>query len=334
MTASRPATGRSDPAAPGPAVPGRGLDVVTGAFSYSGRAIADALRQSGRTVRTLTGHPDRAPRDTPVEARPLDFDDPTELVASLEGATTLYNTYWVRFAHDRTDHERAVANSRMLFQAAERAGVQRIVHVSITNPSVDSPFPYFRGKALVEQALADTGQSYAILRPAILFGGDGVLLNNIAWLLRHLPVFAVGGSGDYRIRGIHIDDLAHLCVEMGRQSDNRTIDAVGPESPTFFDLVTSIRDAVGSRARIVRVPSVLIPGLARVLGLLLRDVLLTPDEFGAMAAGLADTSGPPTGTTALSDWLSEHGPTLGRHYANELHRHFDTAGSVTVPSHA
>ena len=77
-----------------------GLDVVTGAFSYSGAAIARALRGSGREVRTLTGHPDRAPADTDVQVRPLDFDDQLGLVASLEGATTLYNTYWVRFAHD------------------------------------------------------------------------------------------------------------------------------------------------------------------------------------------------------------------------------------------
>ena len=147
-----------------------------------------------------------------MEIRPLDFDDQLGLVASLEGVTTLYNTYWVRFAHARIDHELAVANSRTLFWAAKRAGVQRIVHVSITHPSVDSPWPYFRGKALVERALAESEVPYAVLRPAILFGGDGVLLNNIAWLLRHLPVFAVGGRGDYRIRGIHIDDLAQLCV--------------------------------------------------------------------------------------------------------------------------
>jgi NADH dehydrogenase len=307
--------------------------VVTGAFSYSGQAIADALRRNGRSVRTLTGHPERAPRDTPVQARPLNFDNPAELVTSMEGATTLYNTYWVRFAHDRTDHDRAVAHSRTLFQAAERAGVRRIVHVSITNPSIDSPFPYFRGKAMVEQSLAESSLSYAVLRPAILFGGDGVLLNNIAWLLRHLPLFAVGGSGDYRIRGIHIDDLAQLCVDMGRRPGNCTINAVGPESPTFFELVTSIRDAVGSRSRIVRVPSVLIPGMARALGLLLRDVLLTPDEFGAMAAGLADTFGPATGPTALSEWLTEQGPMLGRHYANELDRHFTASRSVSAPTH-
>ena len=311
-----------------------GLDVVTGAFSYSGRAIADALQASGRTVRTLTGHPDRAPAASPIEARPLNFDDRAELSRSLEGATTLFNTYWVRVARDRTDHERAVANSRTLFQAAREAGVQRLVHVSITHPSEASPYPYFRGKAYVERAVTESGLSYAILRPAILFGGDGVLLNNIAWLLRRLPVFAVGGRGDYRIRGIHIDDLARLCVVHGRTSDDCVIDAVGPESPTFLELVASIRAAVGSRSRIVRVPPSVLPPMAWLLGILLHDVLLTREEFDAMAAGLATTSGPATGTVALSDWLTEHGGELGLHYANELDRHFDerptrtTAGSV------
>jgi nucleoside-diphosphate-sugar epimerase len=299
-----------------------GLDVVTGAFSYSGRAIAGALLASGRRVRTITGHQGRAPRETPLEVCPLDFDDQLGLVASLEGATTLYNTYWVRFAHNRVDHELAVANSRSLFHAAKRAGVQRIVHVSITHPSVDAPWPYFSGKALVERALAETEVPYAVLRPAILFGGDGVLINNIAWLLRRLPVFAVGGRGDYRIRGIHIDDLAELCVAKGAERDDSVTDAVGPERPTFVELVTSIRDAIGSRSRIVHVPGAIVPWVSRLVGLALHDVLLTPDEYWAMANGLADTDGPATGATALSEWLAENGEGLGRRYANELARHF------------
>jgi uncharacterized protein YbjT (DUF2867 family) len=299
-----------------------GLDVVTGAFSYSGRAIATALLTNGRSVRTVTGHPDRGVGHPDIQVRPLDFDDQVGLVESLRGATTLYNTYWVRFAHRQIDHEVAVANSRMLFLAAKRAGVQRIVHLSITNPSIESPFPYFKGKALVERALAESGVSYAVLRPAILFGGDGVLINNIAWLLRRLPVFGVGGHGSYRIRGIHVDDLAQLCLEVSRQTNDSVTNAVGPERPTFYELVASIRDAVGTRTRIVHVPGVVVPVLSSMLGLALRDVLLTKDEYQAMAAGLADTDGPSTGSTRLSTWISEHGGDLGVDYANELRRHF------------
>jgi uncharacterized protein YbjT (DUF2867 family) len=276
------------------------FDVVTGAFSYSGAAIARELQASGRRVRTLTGHPARAPAGTAVEARPLDFTDPSGMRESLRGAGTLYNTYWVRFAHGQVSHEVAVANSRALFLAAAEAGVRRIVHVSITHPSADSPYPYFRGKAAVEQALADLGVSHAVLRPSILFGGTGA----------------------YRIRPIHVDDLARLAVRAGSGAGTEVIDAVGPDRPTFLGLVTRIRDAVGSHSGVIRVPGSVIPPAARLLGLALRDTLLTAEEYRAMADGLADTDGPATGETSLTEWIIEHKDTLGRGYANELTRHF------------
>jgi uncharacterized protein YbjT (DUF2867 family) len=301
---------------------GPDFDVVTGAFSYSGAAIAREVQASGRRVRTLTGHPGRAPAGTPIEVRPLDFADPASLTESLRGARTLYNTYWVRFARGEADHPAAVTRSRALFLAAAEAGVRRIVHVSITNPDADSPYPYFRGKAAVEQALRDLGVSHAVLRPAVLFGGSGVLINNIAWLLRHLPVFAIGGTGAYRLRPIHIDDLARLAVRAAESEATEVIDAVGPERPTFDELVHTIRNLTGSRSLVIHVPGPLIPAAAKALGLALRDTLLTDDEYRGMADGLADTEGPATGETGLTQWMADHKDSLGRTYANELTRHF------------
>lgn len=304
------------------AVVGTQVDVVTGAFSYSGRSIAAELLRNGRSVRTVTGHPERAPKRSDVDVRPLCFDDPVGLTASLQGATTLFNTYWIRFARGSRTHDAAVANSVALFRAARRAGVERIVHVSITNPSLESTDTYFRGKAVVENALADCGVSYAIVRPAILFGGDGDLLNNIAWLLRRLPLFAVGGSGGYRIRPVHIDDLARLCVRLSTERDDTLVNAVGPDSPTFVELVEAVRAAVGSRARILHVPGVVVPALSRLLGLALHDVLLTGHEYRSMSAGRAYVAGPPTCETSVLSWIRENGDLLGRRYANELDRHF------------
>ncbi len=298
------------------------LDVVTGAFSYSGAAITRRLRAAGHRLRTLTGHPERAPAGTDIDVRPLDFADPAGLAESLRGAHTLYNTYWVRFARSRVDHQAAAANSRTLFAAAREAGVRRVVHVSITNPSLNSPYPYFRGKAEVEQSLDASGLSHAIARPAILFGGDGVLVNNIAWLLRRLPVFAIGGSGDYRVRGIHVDDLAELCVELGSSSQRVIVDAVGPERVTFREMVDAVRAAVGSRSVVVSVPAPVVLGLSQLLGAALRDTLLTADEYRAMTDGLADSSAPAAGRVVFTDWVAEHGRELGRRYANELDRHF------------
>ena len=254
--------------------------------------------------------------------RPLDFADPDALARDLSEVHTLYCTYWIRFPHKGITHDAAVANLKLLFDAAARAGVQRIVHVSITHADPASTYPYFRGKGEAERYLASAGIPHAIVRPAILFGGSGVLLNNIAWLLRRLPLFAVGGGGSYRIRPIHVDDLARLCVSLGDGTDSVTIDAVGPESVSFRDMVDAIRSAVGSRSLIVPAPGWLIPPMSSALSALLRDVLLTREEYDAMADGLADSSAPATGETSLTDWIAKHGDSLGRTYANELARHY------------
>jgi len=299
-----------------------GLDVVTGAFSYSGGAIARQLQLAGRRVRTLTGHPERRADRSDIELRPLDFDDPAGLAASLVGATTLYNTYWVRFAYGGVDHSLAVENSRTLFEAAKRAGISKIVHISILHPSSASPYPYFRGKALVERALVESGLAFACLRPSVLFDERGVLLNNMAWLLRRLPIFAVGGGGHYRVRPTHVDDLARLALDASTWQEDRVVDAVGPERPTFVELAEQIRAAFGGRARIVGVPAPILLGMSKVLSAVMHDVLLTGDEYRSMAEGLADSDAPATATIRVSEWLAEKGSTLGARYANELDLHF------------
>jgi NADH dehydrogenase len=135
-------------------------------------------------------------------------------------------------------------------------------------------------------------------------------------------VFAVGGSGAYRVRPIHVEDLAGLALEAAGWPDDRAVDAVGPERPTFRELVGLVRDAVGSRARIVRVPGPVVLVSSRIVGAVVHDVLLTRDEYRSMADGLADSDAGATGSTRLSEWLAGHGPMLGQQYANELDLHF------------
>jgi uncharacterized protein YbjT (DUF2867 family) len=299
------------------------FDVVTGAYGYTGRYLAQRLLDAGRTVRTLTGDPSRPdPFGGRVEAYSFSFDDPARLVETLRGATALYNTYWVRFAHGEVDYERAVENTRTLFAAAAEAGVERVVHVSITNASEGSPLPYFHWKAVLERELGESGLSHAIVRPTVVFGREDILINNIAWLLRRLPVFVVPGSGDYRLQPIYVEDLAALCADAGRRRDDFVVDAVGPETYTFDELVGVLRGAVGSRARIVHAPEQLALTLGRVVGALVRDVVVTPEELAGLAANLLVSEGQPTGETSFRGWVGEHGHELGRRYASELARHY------------
>jgi nucleoside-diphosphate-sugar epimerase len=305
-------------------------DLVTGAFSYSGSRIAELLIESGRGVRTLTNHPDREHTlRARVQASPYRFDDPAALARSLEGITTLYNTYWVRFERGRTTFANAVANSRALFEAARRAGVARIVHVSIANPSIDSPLPYYRGKALVEHALATAGVPYAIVRPTFFFGGGrDILANNIAWILRRMPLFVVPGDGRYLVQPVHVDDLARICVRAAHGRGGVIMDAAGPDTMSFEELVRAIRDAVGRRTPILHEPPAAMAALARALGLVVRDVVLTADEIRGLTSGLLVSHQPALGHISFLEWLKEHGPTLGRAYANELDRHFRRRRSI------
>jgi uncharacterized protein YbjT (DUF2867 family) len=302
------------------------LDLVTGAFSYTGSHIAARLLQEGRSVKTLTFHPDRAhPLHASVEACRYRFDDPAALTRSLDGVSTLYNTFWVRFDHGSTSFANAIESSRMLFHAARNAGVERIVHVSIANPSIDSPLPYFRGKALVEYPLAEAGVPYSIVRPTWVFGGErDVLANNIAWILRRMPLIAVPGSGEYPVQPVHVEDLARICVEAARFTGDTVIDAAGPERMAFSELVACVRSALEARSPIVHVPPPLMALAARALGLFVRDVVLTPEEIKGLMAGLLVSHDPPLGQIAFSDWLDEHKASVGRSYANELDRHFAT----------
>lgn len=298
------------------------IHAVTGAFGYSGRHITDLLLSQGKRVRSLTGHPDRPdPFGGRVEVRRFEFDEPARLRDALSGVQVLYNTYWVRFAHGGTDHNLAVERSRRLFRAAAEAGVERIVHVSITNPSLDSPLPYFKGKAEVEQALAATCHSHAVLRPAVFFGGRDVLINNIAFLLRRLPVFGVAPGG-YGLQPIHVEDMARLAVEQGESRTTVTIDAVGPEVLGFDELVHLVRRAIGSRALVTPVPPWLLLLASRLLGRIVGDVVLTADEVAGLTTNLLVSKAPPTAPSRFTDWLGRHADELGRAWANELAGHF------------
>ena len=299
------------------------VNLVTGAFGYTGKYITRRLLSMGETVKTLTGHPGReSPFGNQVQVFPFNFDSPRELMRSLQGVPTMYNTYWIRFSYGNITFDKAVENTKALLEAAEEAGVQRFVHVSVTNASKASSLPYFREKGRVEELVMRSNLSYAILRPALIFGNEDILLNNIAWFLRKFPLFPVGGSGSYRVQPIYVEDLADLAVNAGREDANMLIDAVGPETYAFTALVRLIADKIRSRARVIHVPPRLFLFLARLMGYIVRDVTLTRDEMDGLTASLLVSEGPPTGHTNLSHWLEQNSQVVGAKYASEVRRHY------------
>ena len=299
-------------------------DAVTGAFGFTGRAIAEGLLARGRSVVTLTTHPRPADPLAPrIEVKPLDFDRSADLAASLAGVDVLYNTYWIRFPRKGLTFETAIAHSEVLLAAARQAGVRRIVHVSVVGASRDGPTPYVRAKGTLEDLVRGARLEWAIVRPTLTFGPGDILLNNLAWALRRLPVYGIPGRGHYRLQPVHVDDVARICLETADGPSGVTTDAAGPEKPQYVELVRAIRSAVGSRSLIVPMPAWAVLAAARYLGLVVHDVVLTRHEVVELTTEVLTSKEPPRGAISLSSWIAEHGAGLGRRWSSELKRNYD-----------
>ena len=299
------------------------FDVVTGASGYTGRYITRALLSRGRRVKTLTGHPARpSPFGDQIEAMPFNFDRPDDLKRSLEGARALFNTYWIRFRYGGQTFDTAVANTRVMLDAATAAGVRKFVHISVTKAAESSPLPYFSGKAILEASVRESALSYAIIRPALIFGVEDILLNNIAWLLRRFPFFAIPGRGDYRVQPIFAGDLGEIAANASSDDQSAIFDAVGPEIFTFDELVRMIASAVHSKSRIVHVDPRVAVAFAWIVGWFVRDVTLTLDEARGLMSNLLVTDSSANAPTRFSEWLRNNADKIGVEYQSELARHF------------
>lgn len=294
---------------------------VTGALGYTGRAVAEQLLARGARVRTLTNSPGRPnPFGPRLEICPLAFGEPETLRRSLTGVEVLFNTYWVRFNHRQFNFAQAVRNTRVLFEAAKDAGVRRIVHVSILHANEADDLAYYRGKHELEDALRASGAQYAIVRPGVLFGRGDILLNNIAWALRRFPVLGVFGDGAYRLRPLHVDDMARLMIECAERSDDLAIDAVGPESFSYRELATRLAEIIGVRRAIVGVPPTVGYIVCKAVDPLVGDVVITWEEILGLMRGLLDSEAPASGSIRLTDWARQHAHRLGWRYASEVGR--------------
>ena len=145
----------------------------------------------------------------------------------------------------------------------------------------------------------------------MIFGKEDILINNIAWTLRHLPVFGVFGSGGYRLQPIYVDDLADLAVRCGAERENVIIDAIGPETFTYRGLVETISRLIGVRRPILSMPPRLGYWAGKLIGALVGDVLITQEEIEGLMADLLYVNSPPAGSTKLTDWIKQNANTLG-----------------------
>jgi uncharacterized protein YbjT (DUF2867 family) len=300
-----------------------GRVAVTGSFGFTGRAVTERLLAAGHDVVTLTrrsGAGDALAER--ITVRRFDTDRPGELAAALGGIETLFNTYWLRFPRGRSTFERAVGRSAALLAAAREAGVRRVVHVSVVNATSDAETPYVRAKAALEEVVRSSGLEWAIVRPTLTYGPNDILINNLAWALRRLPVYGLPGLGRYTVQPVHVDDVARICIEAASGPAGITVDAAGPQTMPYRELVDRVRTAVGSRSLVVPMPAQVVLAAARLLGWVVRDVVLTHDEIRELTSSLLTSHEPARGEIRISDWLLANADKLGRRWSSELARNY------------
>jgi uncharacterized protein YbjT (DUF2867 family) len=302
---------------------GKYMDVVTGSFGYIGKYVTRELLERGREVKTITTHPDKPnPFGEKVEAASYHFEDPEKLTRYLEGCETLYNTYWVRFNYRQWSFEKALENTRILFQCAKKAGVRKIVHISVTNPSEKDDLPYYKGKALQEKELRELEVGYTIVRPTLVFGKEDILVNNIAWTIRKFPIVPIFGSGKYKVQPVFVEDLAKLAVEASTPDGSGTMDAIGPETYTYKAFLQLIARELNRKVAFIHIPPSAGILLGKMIGLFVRDVVLTQDELRGLMRNKLTSNQDPNGKTLFSDWLRNNKESIGDGYTSELNRHF------------
>ncbi len=298
-------------------------NIVTGAFGYIGKYIAQRLIDQGAIVKNLTSHPNRpSPFGKAVESFEYDFDRPERLVSHLQGAETLYNTYWIRFPYRSQTYEQALRNTERLFSAATEAKVRRIVHISVTNASVNSTLPYYRGKGIQEALLGKYKAEYSIVRPTLVFGKEDILVNNIGWLIRRFPVFPIFGNGKYQLQPVCVEDVARIAIDVSKAPPSTIVDAIGPETYTFEQFVSLIAANLNSRSRPVRIAPRMGIAMGKLIGLTRGDVLLTSNELRGLMSNFLTSHQVPNGTIRFSEWLVNNKDSLGTSYTSEIERHF------------
>jgi NADH dehydrogenase len=156
----------------------------------------------------------------------------------------------------------------------------------------------------------------------VVFGSKSILLNNIAWLLRRLPVFGVPGSGEYRLQPVAVEDVADLAVRSAAFEENVTLDAAGPDTYTFNELVRLMSQAVGSNSRVMHLSPAMAYAAGQAISAKVGDVVITRDEIDGLMANLLVSHAPPTGQRRFTDWLDQNAKTLGLDYMSEVERHY------------
>jgi NADH dehydrogenase len=236
------------------------LILVTGATGFVGRALLPRLAEGGHTVRVLlrpSRQTPRLPKGVPVQVSIARLDDDRGLRAALAGVETVIHLVGAEWGGPEGDVLAVDAGgTRLMAEAAQAAGVKRLIYLSHLGADRASAYPVLKAKGIAEEFVRQSGVPHTIIRSAMLFGPDDVFVNVLAALIKLGPgFFLMPGDGRAALQPLWVDDLA-TCIEWSLAESsflNQTLALGGPEFITLRTMVEIVMEVLGVRRLVVPV---------------------------------------------------------------------------------
>ncbi len=245
------------------------LLVVGGCGGLVGRAVLEEFSSDHR-IRSVHRHPAEGEPEHGVEWIRQDAAEVPAWEPILEGVDTILVSAWFRQA-PRRRFVRLGAGLVRLVRAADRAGIRRLVHLSVPDApeELERTLPYLTEKRAVDRAIRESSLQYTIVRPTMLFAERDRLLTvllGLAARYRRLPMF---GDGTYHVSPLASRDLSRIVRREGAAGSRTTITVGGPRRWEYRELTDELFRSLGLPARYVSLSprnSVRLAALLEALG--------------------------------------------------------------------
>lgn len=244
---------------------GRRTALVTGATGYIGGLLVPRLLDAGWAVRVLSRSADRLahePWRTRVDVVEGDATRPSDLDEATTGVDV---AYFLLHSMDgegdfaRRDRELATGFA----QAAERAGVERIVYLGGLHPDGELS-AHLASRVEVGEIFLRSAVPTACLQAAVVLGDGSISFAMLRHLTERLPAMIAPKWLQNRIQPIAVEDVLHYLVGAADlpADVNRTFDIGGPEILTYEEMIQRFAAVTGRRRRLIVPVPVLTPRLA------------------------------------------------------------------------
>lgn len=247
---------------------------VFGGTGFLGSRVVCCLLGQSLSARIASRRPDRVPRPsegTAPQSILADINDEDAVAAAVAGAYGVVNAVSL-YVERGTETFRAVhvEAAERLARQAQRAGVERFVHVSGIGADVTSGSLYIRNRGEGELAVQAAFANAIIIRPAVMFGRDDAFLNTLVKLLKRLPAYPMFGRGLTRLQPVYVEDVAEAIARslQPTAANPVTYELGGPRVYTYEELLTLVADRLSKKPVLFSLPFPIWHSLARIAEML------------------------------------------------------------------